>query len=67
MTITLPSLSATTRNARSRLKEKKVSVPPRAIGKNCFGFLELLAGHNRVPDPPAIIRQSLNIKIFALL
>jgi hypothetical protein len=57
--ITLPSFSGTTRNARLRLKEKKLSVPPFAAGKNCFGLLELLAGQSRVPEPPAIIRQSL--------
>jgi len=66
ITITLPLFSLTTCNARSRLIEKKLSVPSFSAGKNCFGILELLAGHSRVPEPPAIIRQSLIIWQFSL-
>jgi hypothetical protein len=59
MTITLPSFSDTTRNARSRLREKKLSFPSFTAGKNYFAFLELPAGQSLIPEPPAIIRQSL--------
>jgi hypothetical protein len=62
-TITLPSFFDTILNALSRLKEKKLFFPSFAVGRNCFGILELLAGQSRVPEPPAIIRQSLIIAI----
>jgi len=42
--------------------EKKLVLP--AAGKNCFGSRELLAGQSRVPDPPAMIKQSLNMAYY---
>jgi len=44
--------------------KKKLSLP---TGKNCFGSRELLAGQSLVPEPPAIIRQSLNITFTPML
>ena len=60
MMITLPSAPVSA-SARSTASEKKLRPSPRAAGRNCFGLRELLAGQSRVPEPPAIIRQSSNM------
>jgi hypothetical protein len=60
MTITLPPVPVTAR-ARSRAALKKETPP--AADKNCLGFWELLAGQSLVPDPPAIMIQSVNINM----
>jgi hypothetical protein len=56
MTITRPEAPVTA-SARSRAALKKEAPP--ATDKNCLGRLELLAGHSLVPEPPAIMIQSV--------
>jgi hypothetical protein len=68
MIITLPSPSLSmTASARSTAALKKqpgwdaASVFGEGMGRNCFGMWLLLAGQSLVPNPPAMIIQSLNM------